>query len=833
MPRKLGLSRTRAVALAPLFVAVAVRGQALHSIARLPDLDDPLAIRQLAVPNRPFSVIGERGAVLGSQAGEFEAWLFPVKILAGFRISAELEGYPVPIDINAQASSIQVSPSETVITYSHATCTVRQRMVGPRGAGVQNAALALFEIDAIRPLELTFRFTPAVERMWPASNFGPPGPEWVEREGRSYYLLHTNSPDLVAAVALPGAKAGILAPYQERPRTLPLEFRLRFNPATDKGTVIPLLMTVGKESDDLGARLVALNESALSDWRKTREYYRDFLAAHTVLDTPDQELNRALSWAPVAVEQGRVRFHDETALTAGFAPSGDSARPGFGWFFGRDALWSLYAVHSYGDFDLARAELEFLIRRQRNDGKIMHEYSQAADLVDWSATPYFYAAADATPLFVMAMEDYARATGDAAFLRRHWDSVKRAYAFTRAHDSDGDGVYENTEGTGWVEGWPPKMPHQEIYLAALDQQSAGAMSRLAVLMGDGELAQSAARSAQRIRSVILEKYYDPASRFYAFSRNPDGSIDRVATMFPAVAWWDGQFALDRAGPMLNRWASHEFSTDWGTRDVSAQEPFYDPISYHQGSVWPLFTAWVALAEYRAGRAASGYAHLAQNAALTFLQDLGSITELLSGDLFEPLGRSSAHQVWSSSMTFNVAMRGLFGVEGNALNHALRVAPHFPPWWDRARVRQFHFGGSVLDVEFAREPAAWVVRVASNQDQTVCLGTTTEVLDTPCSARPSKVHELRVPVPPVEIGNDTALPVQGSRTRQLKILSAGGDASKFTVEIEGEGGSTHDLRVRVNRAGATVEGAEIVGDRLRVALPSGDGYQHKVVTFTWR
>ena len=68
------------------------------------------------------------------------------------------------------------------------------------------------------------------------------------------------------------------------------------------------------------------------------------------------------------------------------------------------------------------------IRRQRADGKMMHEFAQSADLVDWKSTPYFYASADSTPLFVMAMEDYVNASGDAAFLRRHWDAVRRAYA---------------------------------------------------------------------------------------------------------------------------------------------------------------------------------------------------------------------------------------------------------------------------------------------------------------------------------------------------------------------------------------------------------------------
>ena len=122
---------------------------------------------------------------------------------------------------------------------------------------------------------------------------------------------------------------------------------------------------------------------------------------------------------------------------------------------------------------LSRRALEFLIRRQRADGKMMHEFSQTAGLVDWKSTPYFYASADSTPLLCHGygrLRQHQRRCR--AFCGDHWDAVKRAYEFTRAHDSDGDGIYENTEGTGWVESWPPGMPHQEIYLAALDQQSA-------------------------------------------------------------------------------------------------------------------------------------------------------------------------------------------------------------------------------------------------------------------------------------------------------------------------------------------------------------------------
>ena len=86
--------------------------------------------------------------------------------------------------------------------------------------------------------------------------------------------------------------------------------------------------------------------------------------------------------------------------------------------------------------------------------------------VDWASTPYEYAAADSTPLFLMAMEDYVDASGDTAFLEKNWPAVEKAWEFERTHDTDGDGIYDNSQGTGWVESWIPKMPHQEIYLAA-------------------------------------------------------------------------------------------------------------------------------------------------------------------------------------------------------------------------------------------------------------------------------------------------------------------------------------------------------------------------------
>src|SRR5258707_5543962 len=330
------------------------------------------------------------------------------------------------------------------------------------------------------------------------------------------------------------------------------------------------------------------------------------------------------------------------------------------------------------------------------------------------------------------------------------------------------------------------MPHQEIYLAALDQQSADAMSRLAALLNDEPSATEARKKAGVIRGLLESEYYAAAEKFYAFSRNVDGSLDRTATIFPSVAWWTGRLALPRADAMLGRWASSEFSTDWGTRDISQRTSFYDPISYHQGSVWPLFTGWVSLAEYRAGRPLSGYAHLMQNADLTWMHDLGAVTELLSGEFFQPLGRSSSHQVWSSAMVLTPALRGLFGLDWNGPARALRVAPNLPAAWDRARLHNVPLGDSRLEVEFTRDAQRLVVRARSASPEVFCLASDQAAREQPCRETASVLHELVLRLPVVEIGIPRGLPLPGSRTSQLKVVGECRMDCSFEADFEARG-----------------------------------------------
>lgn len=797
-------------------------------------------ISQQAVPIKPFSVVGPRGAILGRQNGEYEAWIFPWKIFNHMRMTVRMKNYPVPIQVNQHSAWINVQPDETTITYSHANFTIRQIMIAPKHAPNQDGVLVFYQFEAVRPMKITFSMHPVMKRMWPANSPDKPSPEWVKSGGQSgYYILHLPFPNHTAALAMPDAKPGIMAPYQERARSWPLQFVVHFNPKKDSGKLYPLLMCLGtnKQSSSkkaLGQSLETLDQSARSIFQANQSYYEKLLATHASIQTPNHKLNAAFSWAISAIDQLRVKTtpdFKEEALTAGFVGSGDSTRPGFGWFFGRDSLWTIYAIDSYGGFKTTRQEIDFLLKRQRADGKIMHEWSQTADLVDWKALPYEYASADATPLLQMAMNDYYTMTGDKQFVEQKWKQLKLAWKFETSHDSK-DGIYNNSVGTGWVESWVPSMPHQEIYLALLDEQASAAFANLARATHHDAIAAQAARRAEQIKKTIERQYYMPSKKFYAFSHNANGTVDKTPTIFPAVAWWSYRSELKHPDSMMSRWASSEFDTDWGTRILSDKVSFYSPISYHQGSVWPLFTGWVANAEFRGGHPLAGYALLMQNVDLTWAQDPGDVTELLSGKFYQVLGRSTAHQLWSSSMVISPILRGMFGLEWNEPQDRLTVSPHLPANWNEATIRRLPFGKGHVELHFQRKNATLIVTEAAT-------GTEAPHLASRIEGATTQGDTLHIPLPAVEAFVPRHLPSFGSETHQLKVLQGQHTAHGYTLTLSAPGGSQQKVQLWENTPGLKLQiaGASVTGRHgrmriLKVDFPAGKGYLQKTVRVSW-
>ena len=208
--------------------------------------------------------------------------------------------------------------------------------------------------------------------------------------------------------------------------------------------------------------------------------------------------------------------------------------------------------------------------------------------------------------------------------------------------------------------------------------------------------------------------------------------------------------------------------------------------------------------------------------------MGAVTELLSGEFFQPLGRSSSHQTWSSAMVLTPALRGLFGLDWDALHHTLRLAPHLPASWNSAKLHHVPLGNSRIDLDFKREGDRLVIQARSDPPLVLCLVPQTAAREDCHTPR----HELRLELPPVEIDIPHGLPQPGSRTQQLKVLAEERSANRLTITMEAPGGSAYDLPLRINRPGLHVSGAEIAGDKLRVRFPAGSGYQREVVTLTW-
>ena len=818
----------------PVLLAVPAQAQTIAPQAAFQLTPLPLSIHRRAIAGAPFTVAGPHGVLVGQQEGTFEAWILPIKLLSHFTLRAEVDGYSVPIELNPAAAQIDVFPDHTTITYSHIALTVRQTMFAPATSPSGTGAVVLFEIDAIRPVNLTFAFTPEMRPMWPQRGGINPSPEWVAEAGA--YILHTDFPDLAGAVTIPSAQPGILAPYQEKPQTHPLELRLRYDPKTDRGKLYPLLMAVGQTTETASTpallnRLRELNAALPQLAVQNTTRYQQFLHTLTSVSTPDPYFNDAFQWAGISIEQLQATLEStennsaETGLVAGYFSSGDSARPGFGWFFGRDTLYTTYAINNVGDFALTRTALDFLTARQRADGKMSHEYSQTAPDLDWAAFPYLYAAADSTPLFLLALQDYYRANGDLNYLKTKREAILKAWQFETTHTST-DGIYNNAQGTGWVESWPGGQPHQEIYLALLDQQASTAMAQLATLLGEESLAATAKARATKLATVIESEYYQPATHNYAFSRNPDGTLDHTPTIYPTLAWWTSPDSiLQHPQPSLLQWSSHDFSTDWGTHDVAQSSSVYDPISYHQGSVWPLFTGWAALADYRSNHPLSGYEHLRQNFQQTTTQDLGAVTELLSGAFFQPFGRSTSHQLWSSAMVITPALRGLFGLTLDAATHTIAVDPHLPATWPTATITNLHLAGSTCNLTFTRQ--ADTLRITSNTTAGVPI-----LLTRPSSSAPAST--LTIPLPAIEVSITQTLPEPGARTTQLKILDEVRTPRSLTLTLEALASSTQRLTlVRNLPVTPSAEHAVITADsHLNVTFPAGDGYTTTVVRLAW-
>jgi len=350
-----------------------------------------------------FDVVGHKSAVLGYENRSLEAWVYPLKILDDFELSFRIEGYPLEFRGPDIAVQINARPEATIFTYSRAAFTVQQIIYAPVD---EPGIIMLLDVKTVLPMIVTASFRPKLKLAWPAGLMTG-NLEWDEKQ-HAYYITE-ESKRFVGMIGSPAARDISVMPYQEEPRDVPV--RLSIEPAADalKSHFIPIVITGGVEGRDKAKESYQrLLTSAQALYDKNVSYYERLQNETTNITTPDERLNKAFEWAKVGIDKGvATNPFLGTGLVAGFRTSGDSERPGFAWFFGRDSLWTSLAINSYGDFGTTRTALEFLKKFQRADGKIPHEISQSASLIPWFTDYEFpWNSADGTPLYVIAHGDY-------------------------------------------------------------------------------------------------------------------------------------------------------------------------------------------------------------------------------------------------------------------------------------------------------------------------------------------------------------------------------------------------------------------------------------------
>src|SRR3954468_17712959 len=385
--------------------------------------------------------------------------------------------------------------------------------------------------------------------------------------------------------------------------------------------------------------------------KDSAKYYDDYLARTVAVELPDAQLQQAYDWARVSVIQGLVTNpYLGTGLVAGYRTSGTSQRPGFAWFFGRDSFWTAQALDAEGDFATPRTALEFIFKFQRADGKIPHEISQGANFVNWFTDyPYAYASADATPLYIIAANDYVTESGDVAFVREKWDGLWKAYQFLHS-TYDAQGLPQNFGiGHGWVEGGPLLPIKTELYQSGLGAQALSALSNLAHFAGKDDVSKQLADDFTRQKQLVNQTFWSQESGTYAFALDKNNQKVIEPSVLATVLMWFGLLDQPKASLMLNQLSSPDHETDWGMRIISDRASRYDAGGYHYGSVWPLFTGWASVGEYRYHRAFPAYSNLRSNALLALDGSLGHVAEVLSGDYYQPLSTNSPHQIWSAAM----------------------------------------------------------------------------------------------------------------------------------------------------------------------------------------
>lgn len=430
------------------------------------------------------------------------------------------------------------------------------------------------------------------------------------------------------------------------------------------------------------------------------------------------------------------RSVSDLAMLTTQLPTGPYPFAGVPWYsttFGRDGILTALE-YLWVDPSLARGVLAFLAATQATEsdaerdadpGKILHE-ARASEMARTREIPFgrYYGTVDATPLFLVLAAAYWRRTADDAFLRTLWPHILAALHWIDAYgDVDGDGLveYARRSAEGLVQqGW--KDSHDSVFHA--DGQMAEApialcevqgyvyqgkrqVAEMARHFGDAALAGRLARQADELRDRFQAAFWCEELGSYALALDGRKQPCQVLSSNVGHCLWSGIAAPAHAERMVDALMGPAFFSGWGIRTIAQGQARYNPMSYHNGSIWPHDNALAAAGMARYGRTDDAVRLFASlfDASLHF--DLHRLPELFcgfprrdgAGPTLYPVACSP--QAWAAAAPFAM-LQACLGLELRAdTGEIVLKTPRLPPFIDWLRITRLGAPGPSCDLLLQR------------------------------------------------------------------------------------------------------------------------------------